>query len=442
MQGEWRVTAPSPIAGVDDAARSGAASPIEPLAAKVQRLPAEVRWLYSQPDLIRARALGVPLRPGRWTRRASRLLGAARRVGCAEIVVLGAALALALRLWLRPAASVRPSAGRLALFVGIGALGETRLRAALARLAPAAGLVCVDETDPTSLLALHRPNLAGLLATWRSTAKAIGPHLRRSAIAEFEPADLQVWAALRLGDYVFFRAWFRSFVAAHEVELIAMSAASHVAFAAVGCGPAVIYMPHGFIRRSLVFPDFPEVHVTNRSEARHVQARLGGAAVRRLTTPPMPIQTDRIALVAGHYGTIAELERAGGFLDWARRRAYPVVVRPHPRDRTGYWDRWRDVEGVTFEDAVEPFDATLRRLAPRLVVTWGSTTLLDALVHGATPVTLADATARDADLVFPFEEIALAWPADELRIGKLAEDRAGAAKMARALGANVLFDGA
>lgn len=435
------MTAPSPIAGVDHPARSGASSPIEPLAVKVQRLPAEVRWLYSQPDLIRARALGGPLRPGRWTRMASRLLGAARRVGCGEVVALCAGLALALRLCLRPAASVGPKAGRLALFVGIGALGETRLREEFGRLASGAEQVVVDETDATTLIALHHPGLGRLLATWWSTTKAIWPHLRRSAVAEFGAADLQVWAALRMGDYVYFHTWFRSFVAAQEVALIATSATSHVAFAAVGCGAPVIYMPHGFVRRSLVFPDFSEVHVTNVFEARHFHERLVDVVVRRPTTPPRQIQTDRVALVAGHYGEVAELERVDSFLDWARRRAYPVVVRPHPRDRTGYWDRWRDVDGVAFEDAVEPFDATLQRLAPRLVATWGSTTLLDALAHGATPVTLADATFRDADVVFPFEAIALAWPADKARIGKLAEDRERAAEMVRALGANVLFDG-
>jgi hypothetical protein len=396
-------------------------SPVEALAGRIQLLPNEVRWLYAQPDVVRDRALRTTSSTGLWRRTAEKLLALVGPTGLAAPVVYAIALAVALGIWVR-SLRYRPTGGEVSVFVGIGALNDASLREELSRVARDKEIVSLNETDLGSFGRVLRPKFRTVLTSFRVTREHVAKHLHQSKVAEFGQRDLQTWAMLRMGAYVFFHAWFRDFEVVCRPQLIAMSAASYVSFAAVNASGPVIYVPHGFQRRSLIFPDFTEVHVSTSFDAFHFRERLPGTTIRSLRAPSPLDGTERLALIAGHYGDVCELKRAESFIEWALGCKYPITIRPHPRDQTGYWDRWRGVQGITFDDASESIDSVLTRLKPRLLVTWASTTLLDALVRGVIPVTLAGAEARERDLVFPLRDLALGWPDERITITKLACD--------------------
>jgi len=80
---------------------------------------------------------------------------------------------------------------------------------------------------------------------------------------------------------------------------------------------------------------------------------------------------------------------------------------------------------VQIEDADPSFEDALRRLRPRIVVSWYSTALAEALNRGIVPVTVSDeSTPAIADMVYPLMDRALQWPRDQARIAELMRDDA------------------
>jgi hypothetical protein len=114
-------------------------------------------------------------------------------------------------------------------------------------------------------------------------------------------------------------------------------------------------------------------------------------------------------------------------VEWARDNGMLVVVRKHPADETGYWDRWRGIEGVEIREASGSFTAFLDEVRPRFLACWYSTALFDALLRGIVPITVMPEDGQALDIVFPFRQIALCWPENAKRAQVLLND-AGARK--------------
>jgi hypothetical protein len=102
-----------------------------------------------------------------------------------------------------------------------------------------------------------------------------------------------------------------------------------------------------------------------------------------------------------------------------------VRVRPHPREDRSFWTNEVDPSLVDFEGGDASFHDALRRLRPRIVVSWYSTALADALMCGIVPVTVSDETTPAvADMVYPLLDRALRWPRDQHRIAEIMRSEA------------------
>jgi hypothetical protein len=145
-------------------------------------------------------------------------------------------------------------------------------------------------------------------------------------------------------------------------------------------------------------------------------------------------------VIAGDYWHETDFEACRPFIDWARAAAIPVVVRPHPRDVTGYWNRWRAVEGVTFDETPCDIDSFLQRHRPRFLVSWTSTTLFDAVMRGVVPITLTKDPDDAADYIVPLERIALEWPERADEVAALIDDPAACAAFTLARRKDLAFE--
>jgi hypothetical protein len=85
-------------------------------------------------------------------------------------------------------------------------------------------------------------------------------------------------------------------------------------------------------------------------------------------------------------------------------------------DKSNYFARWNSDSNVSFSDASSSFDEFLERYQPRMLLSWYSTALFDALRRGVVPVTVGTEPWRVKDVVFPFREISLQWPKERVLV--------------------------
>jgi hypothetical protein len=403
-------------------------NPIEAFAAKIQALPPRVRWLSAQQDIVMG--LGTPPHRGRGGVLADRAISWSCALELDRPLVAAANLALLLRLFIEQYLTKSASKPDVALFVGIRALREPpsveQFESICGRTAEQ-----LDERDLKTFFAFQRVALTAIVSEWMKVWAEIWSELSRSHPRYALDRSLRLSFLLRMGHkYIYLRAWFRRYLRLRGCDLpIGFSASSYTAAAAIAMGAKAIHFQHGFQRRSIVYPDFAEVHSFNRFEAEHFQARLPSSTVVIRPDPIQFVETQRLVAISGIYGEINDFDLCRSFIEWAQRRELPLVIRPHPQDFSGYWKQWAGVAGIDFMEERCDFDAFLQKVRPRFLVSWFSTSLFDALKRGSVPIALTKRAEVD-DVVFPFLQVALRWPDDRGIVERLLDDRQACADLA------------
>lgn len=391
-------------------------NPIEAMAARIQGLPADIRWLHAVPDVIQSRACGTRLILGARTRLAAALMSLAVVPSLARLAACGGSLVLLVLVYWSQSRSRTRSALHPSIFVGVGALRERALIEELTK--ERSGPVSVfNETTLRSFYDTERVRWRDLWREWRSVLRSAWSQLggQENSVG-VPPLNRRIEFLTKGHRYAYLRAWFRLIWAHHqEREPIVFSAASVVSFAAIAVGIKSAYHLHGFQRQSLVYPDFDEVRCFTEVEAAHISRRLPAARVTVRSEACSPIHTKRVVAIAGCYGQSLGLDGCAAFIAAAKENECPVVIRPHPLDKSGFFDRWHTDNNVTFCDTSDSFDAFLEQHRPRMLLSWFSTALYDALRRGVVPVTVETETWRPGDTVFPFREISLHWPEERAR---------------------------
>lgn len=382
---------------------------IEALAGHLQSFPGEIRWLYVQQNVILAAATGVPGTPGLMTARIGWVLKWAARLGLDLVAAKLASLILLVAIWCRQS-RIPISHNPQNFFVGINALREAELVRHFEAMSGSATNV-IDQRFSGALTSIYRPSAWELLRSWRDAARPVFAALASTGRAHvLDRSTLLNYIVRRLHHYAHFLAVFRGLNTSNPGAAVAFSTADLPAFAAVRAGIEAIYFPHGFQRRSLVFPDFRRVVAFNAPDAEHLQSRLPAASVS--LSPPVfrPLQVTRCVAVVGDY--IEDGASSTELIETCRAAGVHVAVRPHPADRSGYWTTWQGSNGVTI-DGEGTFDEFLERHRPCIIATWYSTTVYDALLRGVVPVSF---DADQPDVVFPLLDVALSWPQQKERI--------------------------
>jgi hypothetical protein len=311
-----------------------------------------------------------------------------------------------------------------ALFVGIHALREPELVRQFAAM-QARPVLHLDERGLTDFFRQAHVPLLALLREMRSVWSDVWEHLHPSRPSEGLDKIYLLSFFLKYGHRcAHLRAWLRHYLSQPgALPVVAWTTASYLAHAAAMVGAEIIYMEHGFQRHGLIYPDFARSICFNGFDAEHLRRRLPRCAVTVVSEPVKHLATRRVAAVAGIDWAPDGFDLIRPFIDWALRNDLPVVVRKHPVDASGYWEQWRRVAGVEIAEGDLSFREFLDRIRPRLLASWFSTALYDALVKGVVPVTVTPEDHEAAlDCVFPFRELSLCWPEHEEVAQKLLDD--------------------
>jgi hypothetical protein len=134
------------------------------------------------------------------------------------------------------------------------------------------------------------------------------------------------------------------------------------------------------VRRSLLSPEFQAVDAMTRDEAIHFRRTLPLARIKMTSFTELDeSELTNGVLIASVYERRDEMRRILPFIYWARGNGWQVWVRPHPREDKSFWIQEVDSNLVRIEDGDASFFDALSRLRPRIVASWYSTALADAL---------------------------------------------------------------
>jgi hypothetical protein len=344
----------------------------------------------------------------------------------------------ALQWWWRAKSAKGLPKNPFRLFVGFGAGPEEPMwrKYQAEDKVPALRL---DQTKPATFGALHQPGLLRLLSrVWRKagTTHRFVVNSDHEWVIVSRP-DFLTHACQRIGQYAFFYEWWRGMNAAH-IEKAVFISNDTPAFACLDAGfRKVEFRQHGCLRRSTLMPQFPMLQVLTEEEKDYLSKQLPGASFH-LARPGVVIEKyNRLLLITSIYDTDElhkgdELQKLKDVFSWAKSQSVEVRIRPHPCEDPVFWRLYFpeaviDTTDATFEDA-------LSRLRPLFVLSWFSTTLIDALLRGVVPVSVSSTNCKHVqDMIVSLHRHCLGWPEQKDILDDIAAGKAEVAKIVQGL---------
>lgn len=400
---------------------------------KLQASPQQYRWVYGDSALLQAISRNEPIVRGIRGRLLGGLVKVSRRLGLVWPLLRLMGILEIIGLLLRQRATTRNGNSQNnnypeRFFVGFGAGKEEVLFKQYCE--NHSGKVGrLNQIDISSFSVWHR---VGIGSGFRALVSALAA--ARMAItalpAEINPwrADFFTYVGMRIGYFAYMRAWFEilKIKSGTSLDEVAFVTGDIPAFAAVDSGFATCYLQHGMIRLSVVLPSFNRVEALTADEAVFMRHRLPKLHVTQHLSFMCRLELSQLKrgiLVASIYGDTEYLSIITPFILWANAMKVPLQVRPHPCENSTFWQGYLAVGQVTIEKCDEDIYQCIARLCPRLVVSWFSTAVFDALECGVIPVTVCTDDDRNvADMVYPLFKRCLRWPDDVDSITRLLND--------------------
>lgn len=238
--------------------------------------------------------------------------------------------------------------------------------------------------------------------------------------------DFWAFACMRIGLYGYMRAWFVECINRSDSQLeFAFLSADTPAFAAADLPLTTRYLQHGLIRHSLVLPRFKLIEALTADEKKYFQNRLPESQINLQDCPAFnQADLSSCVLIASVYGSTQSLPLIVPFLEWAYSNGLQIVVRPHPKEKHEFWEKYEEVGMLSVDRRPDSFESSLKRIRPCIVASWFSTTLAESLQYGVLPVTVWDSGSADiADLVYPLLKRSVQWPKGKARVEDALSDK-------------------
>lgn len=408
------------------------------LSLTLQKLPTQYHWVFADEALLRAISRGEPMVRGILGRRLRGLVKICQPFGALWPLLCVVGLVELGKLLRQQQVSSGRASRQAAdypsrFFVGFGAGAEEPLFKEYSE--NHGGKVGkLDQIDVRSFAVWHKVNpIDGLGSFWRAL------QIARMALAEIPPAlkpwriDFMTYVGMRLGYYAYMSSWFEILKSKMDamdahVEEVAFLAADTAAFAAVAGRIPTCYHQHGLIYYSIQ-PNFTRVDALTADEAAYLRIALPEAQItvrQKQELPLAPAEMMREVLItSAFYGDHPNMSLIETFLVWASSMGVPVKVRPrpHPHENSTFWSSHAASGAVAIESQDPSFRQALERLKPRIVVSWPSTTLVDALGYGFVPVLVCEEGDHDVEeMAYSLFRRCLRWPRDCQSIARLLHD--------------------
>ena len=403
------------------------------LSEKLQNFPAQYHWAMADGPLLQAISRNEPMVRGIRGSLLGGLVKVSQHLGLVWPLLSLVGMVELIRLLLRQRVSTRNGSSQdgnypARFFVGVGAGKEEELFPRYCEK-QAGGVGRLDQLNVESFAVWH---CVGFVSGLRSLSRALA--VARMALAAL-PLELAPWRAdfftyvgMRVGYFAYMRAWFEILKTKTGTRLdeVAFLTGYIPAFAAVDVGLPACYLQHGMIRHSTLLPAFIRVEALTADEAAFMRRRLPKAHITMCLQPKptlIPSQMEKEILIASIYLDAEYMSSITPFIPWASNKKLPIRVRPHPCESSTFWSDYEADGSVTIEKSDADFLQAIDRLRPRFIVSWFSTTLLEALECGVIPVTVcADDDRNVADMIYPLFQRCLRWPQDTESIERLLDD--------------------
>lgn len=275
--------------------------------------------------------------------------------------------------------------------------------------------VRLDQTQPSSFGTVYRPSLLKMYkAVWRESRIAFN-FLKSNELETVSHlcVEFVTYATLRLGTYAYFLNWWKELPI--NIKDVVFISADIPAFACLDAGVEhVTYWQHGLMRKSVLMPRFDKFHLLTKAEINYygqffppnrMVLEHGAASIN---------QHRRVILLSSCYETEAFrkkdfVDSINELVDWANEFDVEIIVRKHPREVDDFWTNF--FSQLCIDSVADSFEEALTRIRPMMMVTWFSTTLIDALRFNVVPISISSMEDDNVrDLVMNLHDSCLIWP--------------------------------
>lgn len=399
--------------------------------ALINSLPARAHWIFANEAIVRAIRCETEVVKGWRTRALYTVLKILRLQNIQRSVVLIGCFMRMLKIWYRQLSvwrdddNERPnlrSGQRVRIFVGFGARAEEKMFYDFARHQPSVNLR-INQTKVSSYGAAKSVSVKCLVAevfiTWRIATEALQV-LSKESRHYF--IDWLVCILKDLPNYAYAKVWFGHAKASWEIEEVTFITNDVAAFAACHAGLDCHYLQHGLLSRNLIFPPVRKVTCLTRYESCYLEALYGFADIEtRVARKDIPDYSARMAVVvASGWHEPEEMNLVSPVLIALSRHDVDIVVRPSPSENPS--DYWLSSEAPPVRFRVGSPNGSLVEFLENenavMLISWGSTALVDALYCGVIPICLGYTISYQVidNMVFPLLKCCLTWERDAKRI--------------------------
>lgn len=378
-------------------------------------LPQKLQWAIANSDLIRdlfvlrQKPCYSPKRRVirslvGWTDRYAGTLFLTRLVG----------LVMVTRWWWRSGPAKRKLPDQCRIFVGFGAVPEEHMWHQFLEEScePA---VRLDQTKAATFGCFYRPTLLSLWKEIWFLANKVLDFLGNITIKQvvLYRKDFITFAVLRMSEYVFYNCWWRG----NEDNNISQVVFITGGLAAHGCLNSgfsqVEYRQHGLLQRSGLMPAFPIMLFLTKKE-RDFYSPFFPETITKVVSTNIRVKEHRpIILIASIYDT-GECRKSDALkvltelFAWADDNGLQIIIRMRPRENDNFWQSYFPQSVIDHQH--DNFSNALLRLRPMIMVTWFSTTIIDALRCNVVPVSICDMSDNNVQiLTLNLEDHCLLW---------------------------------
>jgi hypothetical protein len=251
--------------------------------------------------------------------------------------------------------------------------------------------------------------------------------------------DFLVHVAMRSATYAFFKTWWKG--VHNYISEVTFVSADIPAYACLDSGVGnVSYWQHGLLRRSVLMPKFDVFNLITSEEKNYYQGIFEESNILVENKKACVTNHQKVLLISSCYETVNfqkknYLEEIKELCQWAAGFNLRVVVRKHPRENDDFWETLFPEAEV--EKSESTFEEILRHVKPMIMVTWFSTTLIDAFLHHVVPVSISSRNDRNVlDLIVNLTDYCYSWIDDRDVLDKLVDGQITVAECIEVLMAN------